>query len=199
MISLPLDRARWPAVALAASAAMLATAHGFEFFGYAPCEMCHWQRWVYWASGWIGVLGLLAAWRAVNPHMLLAINVLLGLAFATGFGIAFWHAGVEWKYFPGPPTCSAGSFNLNGQKLSDLISRPIHVPSCGDATWRFPTMRWGLSMAGFNTIISLGLAVASFVAAFRTGPNVQRSDTANETSPPLETIEAVSTPERGAA
>jgi len=162
---------------------MLATAHGFEFFGYAPCQMCHWQRWVYWVAGSISLLGILAAWRNVNPRLLLAINILIGLTFLTGFGIAFYHAGVEWKVFPGPASCASGKLDLGaGQKLSDLINKPIHVPSCGDAAWRFPAADWGISMAGLNAIISLALVILTFIAARRPGPGAARNDTANETS-----------------
>jgi disulfide bond formation protein DsbB len=182
MRTLPLDRARWPVLALAASAAMLAAAHGFEFFGYAPCQMCHWQRWVYWVAGSISLLGILAAWRNVNPRMLLALNILLGLTFLTGLGIAFYHAGVEWKVFPGPASCAAGKLDLGGQKLSDLINKPLHVPSCGDAAWRFPAADWGISMAGLNAIISLGLVTLTYISARRAGSAASRNDTANETS-----------------
>jgi hypothetical protein len=113
----------------------------------------------------------------------LAINLLIGLTFLTGFGIAFYHAGVEWKVFPGPASCASGKLDLGaGQKLSDLINKPIHVPSCGDAAWRFPAADWGISMAGLNAIISLALVILTFIAARRPGPGAARNDTANETS-----------------
>jgi len=51
--------AAWPALALAASAAMLATAHAFERLGgYAPCLLCLKQREVYWVAGGIALAGL---------------------------------------------------------------------------------------------------------------------------------------------
>ena len=52
METLPIDRARWPFIALLASALMLAVAHAFESFGgYMPCQLCLRQREVYWVAG----------------------------------------------------------------------------------------------------------------------------------------------------
>jgi disulfide bond formation protein DsbB len=56
MEKLPLDRARWPFLALIASGAMLATAYAVEYLlFFAPCQMCFWQRYVYWGAGALGL------------------------------------------------------------------------------------------------------------------------------------------------
>jgi len=175
METLPLDRSRWPVVALVASLAMLATAHAFERLLYlAPCALCYNQRQIYWAAAGIALIGVLGVWRGANPRMLLAINLLLAVAFLTGAGVAAYHAGVEWKWFPAPP-CAASTKGISGDLFEQLGQR-IAVPSCDDARWRM----LGLSMAGWNVLVSAGLAGLSLLATFR--PGFVRADTNNETN-----------------
>lgn len=158
---------RWPVVALAASAVMLAAAHAFETFGgLAPCPLCLRQREVYWALIAMTLTGL-ALWRLVpKRRFLVALNVLIGLVFVVGVVVAFFHAGVEWKIFPPPDGCAGGLPAGDPFELGDL-DKPMHVPSCTAP----PFVIAGLSMAGWNGVISLVLAGFSFAAAainFRT-------------------------------
>jgi len=151
---------RWPAAAVAASAAMLAAAHAFEAFGgLAPCPLCLRQREVYWALIAMTLTGL-AIWRLVpKRRFLVALNVLIGLVFVVGVVVAFYHAGVEWKVFP-PPTGCTGEAPVDLFAVGDL-DQPMHVPSCTDA----PFYVIGLSMAGWNGVLSAAFAAASFAAA----------------------------------
>jgi len=156
---------RWPVLALAASALMLAAAHGFERFGnLAPCPLCLRQREVYWAMIAMTLTGL-AIWRMVlKRRFLVALNVLIGLVFVTGVVVAVYHAGVEWKIFPPPAGCSSGG--VNPLEMAGL-DKPISIPLCNAAPFYFI----GLSMAGWNGVVSLMLAGLSFVSAaitFRT-------------------------------
>jgi disulfide bond formation protein DsbB len=154
----------WPIVAIAVSAAMLAAAHAFEAAGYAPCSLCLRQREVYWGAIGVGVagLGLMRVWR--NPHLFRAVCLLLGASFLVGVGVAGYHAGVEWKLWPGPATCSLAGGAGSGSLEEALRGRIVVVP-CDEAAWRDPVTR--LSMAGWNAIISFGLAAYSFIAAAR--------------------------------
>ena len=100
---------RWPLAALIVSALMLVIAHAFETFGgLAPCTLCLRQREVYWAimavSAAILVLSRFSEARSLKPWG----NGLLGLMFLFGAGLAFFHAGVEWKWWLGPTTCASG-------------------------------------------------------------------------------------------
>lgn len=155
---------RWPIFAAIAAIAMLASAHAFERFAHLPpCALCLRQREVYW-----GVLALAAAALAarliVKSHPVArAFDVLLGLAFLTGFVVAVYHAGAEWKFWPGPQTCSGtpGGVLAAGGDLLAALSRPTVVVPCDEAPWRM----LGLSMAGWNALVSAGLAVLSFCAA----------------------------------
>lgn len=157
----------WIPVALAASVSMLATAHAFERFGgYAPCLLCLKQREVYWVAGGLALVALVAlrspGLRALRP----GIGLALGLVFLFGAGLAGFHAGVEWKWWPGPAACASGGGSVAGLDMSGLIDGTLKVrpPSCDDAAWRLA----GLSMAGWNALVSLGLAAAG-IAAWRFG------------------------------
>lgn len=151
----------WPALAALVSAAMLAAAHAFEHFGHlAPCELCLKQRAVYWVALALGVV-FYAAWRLMkNPAVSRGGVMLLGLTFLTGMLIAGYHAGVEWHFWPGPKTCTGGGGNIAemGKDLLSAISQPANVPQCDEAAWTL----FGISMAGYNALLSAGLAAFSF-------------------------------------
>ena len=175
MENLPIDRARWPFIALLASAAMLAVAHGFERFGgYMPCALCYNQRQIYWVAGGLALLAVALNWRGAPPRLMAVLCVLLGLVFLTGFSVAGYHSLVEWKILPAPDTCTAAAITVNADNILEQLNKPMHPPSCGDAAWRDPVTT--LSMAGWNAILSVALAALSFFSALRP----MRADTANE-------------------
>ncbi|MEZ5946411.1 MAG: disulfide bond formation protein B [Hyphomonas sp.] len=151
---------QWPVAAMLVSAFMLAAAHAFETFGKLyPCPLCLRQREVYWALLAMTLTGL-ALWKAKpKRRFLVALNVLIGLVFGVGAVVAFFHSGVEWGIFPPPEGCS-GSGPIDLMNIGDL-DKPMTVPSCTDA----PFYVAGLSMAGWNGVVSTVLAVASFFAA----------------------------------
>ncbi|ABI75902.1 conserved hypothetical protein [Hyphomonas neptunium ATCC 15444] len=151
---------RWPALALAASALMLAAAHAFESIGgLPPCPLCLRQREVYWALIAMTLTGL-AWWRFMpKRRFLVALNVLIGLVFIVGVIVAGYHAGVEWEIFPPPSGCSAGP-PVDPFAVGDL-SQAFELPACNEA----PFYILGLSMAGWNGVISAILAAISFAAA----------------------------------
>lgn len=162
MVDLPAglkDRlpAAWPGIALAISAAMLATAHAFERFGgYAPCLLCLQQREVYWVSGAVALvgIGLLRTRKAEALRPWLAL--LLAAIFLFGAGLAAYHVGVEWKWWPGPGACSGVGGSVSSLNLAGLLDGTLKVrpPACDTAAWRL----LGLSMAGWNTLASLAWA-----------------------------------------
>lgn len=157
---------RWPIFALAISALMLAIAHAFETFGHLPpCHLCLQQREVYWVAlgvAGIGVLAMLARLPAVSPRI---DSLVLALVFAVGAYLAGFHAGAEWKWWPAPVTCASGA---GGVSLADvkalLAGHGVRSPPCDQPAWIF----LGLSMAGWNFLVSLGLVLASLAAAART-------------------------------
>lgn len=159
-IATPLSGWRWPLIAIIASSAMLAGAHGFEIFaGLEPCPLCLRQREIYWAVIAMALTGL-AWWRLVPKlRFLVALNILTGLVFCVGVIVAFYHAGVEWGTFPPPAGCSAGPA-IDPLAMGNL-DQAFDLPACNEA----PFYVAGLSMAGWNGVISSALAFLSFIAA----------------------------------
>jgi disulfide bond formation protein DsbB len=87
--------------------------------------------------------------------------VLLALLMLAGVGLGVYHAGVEWKFWPGPVECS-GSLNNFGSAIGllDKINQTRLVP-CDVAAFRV----LGISLAGYNALISLALAVVALWGA----------------------------------
>jgi len=157
---------RWRLCALTASAVMLAIAHAFQTFEHlAPCTLCLRQREVYWVAGTVALVSMVAVRRPGGPRLRAATCWILGLIFLWGAAVAIYHAGAEWKFWPGPKSCSgAGVADVDAQALSALMNgAKIKPPACDKAAWVF----LGLSMAGWNALVSLALAGLSGAAALR--------------------------------
>jgi len=135
-------------IAALGSVALLGGALGFQYLGgLAPCEMCIWQR---WPHGIAIALGLLIA---VLPLRIIAL--IGGLVVAIGAAIGAYHAGVEWGIFAGPNSCTSspiGSLTVE-ELLAQIEATPI--VRCDDIVWSL----LGLSMAGWNAIISAALTL----------------------------------------
>ncbi|MFL5296928.1 MAG: disulfide bond formation protein B [Phenylobacterium sp.] len=155
---------RWPLCALLVSAAMLAIAHAFQTFGHmAPCELCLKQRTVYWVAGGVALAAMILLRLRPDARLRQASDGLLALVFLTGAGIAAYHAGVEWKFWPGPQSCTgAGTVDL--KSMQDLLAGKVgRIVRCDEPAWVF----LGVSMAGWNALASLVLAALSIAAAMR--------------------------------
>jgi disulfide bond formation protein DsbB len=163
----------WPAAAAGVAALLLAIAHAFEAAGYEPCALCLRQRELHWT-----VLALAAAsaivWaRQPEARSARAVDAALGAVFLTGAILAAYHAGVEWKFWPGPETCVAGGSSLTGEDIAAALGRGGPAALCDEAAWRDPVLR--LSMAGWNALLSLALGVGSFLAAARGSADIAAS------------------------
>ncbi len=143
---------------------MLAGAHAFEAFGYRPCSLCMRQREVYWAAITIAAAGLVLPRVWNSPFLPRAVCALLGGAFLVSFAVATYHAGVEWKFWPGPTTCTNVSNSaLTVEDITKALTGAVRAVPCDEAAWRDPVVQ--LSMAGWNALVSLALAALSFFAA----------------------------------
>jgi disulfide bond formation protein DsbB len=159
--------ARPPAVTAAALVAAVgaATILGAYYFQYvmelAPCPLCLEQRIAYYVSIPLAVVVAIAAGRGA-PRGVVAVGLaIIALAMLFNAGLALFHAGVEWKWWLGPQECSGAQDILapSGDLLSDLEKGRITVVRCDEAAWRDP---FGLlSLAGYNVLISLTLAVVA--------------------------------------
>jgi len=155
---------RWRLVALLISAAMLATAHAFQTFGgLAPCELCLKQRTVYWVAGGIAAAAMVLVRLPGGARWREATCWVLALAFLASVGIAGYHAGVEWKFWPGPASCSGGG-KVTMAALKDLLNGGgVKMPQCDQPAW----VLLGLSMAGWNALASVVFTALSVAAALR--------------------------------
>lgn len=154
---------RWRTTAFLASALMLAIAHGFEKIGgLAPCYLCLKQREVYWAALWVALAAMLLVRTRFGANLRRPANALLGVIFLVGVAVAVYHAGAEWGWWPGPTVCAGGGSAVSAADMAAVMRGEDRIapPSCDKALWVF----LGLSMAGWNALISLKLAVLSFVA-----------------------------------
>jgi disulfide bond formation protein DsbB len=158
--------------ALAMFAISLATLVGAWFFQFvlklSPCPLCLEQRIPYYVviplSLLVAVAALLRAPRGVVAAGFAAVLIAILCSAALGA----YHAGVEWRFWAGPSDCSGPmtDFTAKGPLLDQL--RSIRVVRCDEAAWRF----LGLSLAGYNVLISLALAaVAAFGVALRNRAN----------------------------
>jgi disulfide bond formation protein DsbB len=148
------------------SAGLLIGAWIFQYgFGYAPCQMCYWQRHAHKAVLIAAGIGLII--RYVGKPDIRIINAVLMLALLTSAALAFWHMGVEYKWWEGPKTCLAEKVDLDaigsGVDLLNSLNKPIKPPACADAVWHF----LGLSMAGWNMVISAAGVIATAIFGFR--------------------------------
>ncbi len=129
-------------------------------FGLAPCELCYWQRYGYWAAIALGVVAILQPAGTARRQ---AALWLLTLAFMATAAIAVFHVGVEHKWWEGTTACTGGS--LEGLSAEDLEKAINDAPivRCDTPAW---TM-FGISMAGYNILYALALAAFSLKGALR--------------------------------
>jgi len=153
-----LDLLSWLTAAL--GVVVLGTVLASQYLGgLQPFELCLYQRWPWGAAI---VLGLLAA--VIRPARR-ALVLLAGLVILLGGLLAAYHAGVEYGWFPGFTACtSAISAGSSVAALRDqLLNAPVvrcDVPGL---------VLFGISMAGYNAILSVIAGLALLVAGLRSG------------------------------
>jgi disulfide bond formation protein DsbB len=145
---------------LAASALVLGAALLSQYWGgLRPCELCLMQRWPWDAAIVISLIALLAGSRAALPWVAL---ILTGV-FAVSAAFGFYHVGVEQHWFAGPSACTsagAGATTLEDLKRQILGTAPV---LCDQVQWSL----FGVSLAGWNLLASLGMTVICSVVFVR--------------------------------
>jgi len=163
----PTSRTR-SGTALLLALAMAATVGGALAFqhigGYIPCKLCYEQRMPYYVGAPLMLAAFIAAVLPIPP-LVSRLLLLAGAALmAYGLYLGVYHSGVEWGWWPGPTDCGmvVAPPDTGGNGVLDAIN-DIVPPSCDKAALRI----LGLSLAGWNAIISLVLGAAALRAAFR--------------------------------
>jgi disulfide bond formation protein DsbB len=145
--------------ALAIAVVAAATLAGAWYFQLVleilPCPLCLEQRYAYYLAVPLGVLVAIAAARDAPRPLLVAGLVLLAAAALWNAGLGGYHAGVEWGFWQGPTDCTGPIVDLG--KAGGLLGRldSVKVVRCDEVQWRF----LGISLAGYNVLISLLMAV----------------------------------------
>jgi len=130
-------------------------------FGLYPCEMCMWQRWPHLAAI---VAAIVAIMLRRTPAMSATFVLLAALAVFTSGGIGAFHAGVEYGWWQGFTTCSTmGPPPPGMSQLDAIMNAPL--TRCDVAPWDL----FGISLAGFNAIFSIGGAVLIFMLVRKWG------------------------------
>jgi disulfide bond formation protein DsbB len=136
-------------IALLLPLALLGGALGSQYLGgLVPCEMCYWQRWPHGAAILVAALAFTAPAASERSRTL---TMLAALAIAVSGAIGVYHAGVELGIFEGLTTCAA---TAGGASNADLLDQIMNTPlvRCDQVQFAF----LGISMAGWNAILSLG-------------------------------------------
>lgn len=142
-------RANW--LALLLPVALLVGAWGSQLIGgLYPCEMCHWQRWPHYAAVVLAGVGL------VQPSLRRPMVVLAALAIMLSGLIGVAHAGVEYHWWQGFTACTS-TVSASGGSAADRLAAIMKAPMvrCDQAQWTL----FGISLAGFNAVFSLGGAI----------------------------------------
>jgi disulfide bond formation protein DsbB len=147
-------------IALLLPLALLGGALGSQYLGgLHPCEMCYWQRWPHAAAI---LLAALAFTAPAESSRVRTLSLLAAFAIAVSGAIGVYHAGVEAKIFEGFTQCTALA---KAATTADLLKQITHAPlvRCDEVQFRF----LGISMAGWNAILSLGGAALILILSLR--------------------------------
>jgi disulfide bond formation protein DsbB len=156
----PMARAGAPALTAALAVLVIAatTIAGAWYFqlvlGLQPCPMCLEQRYAYYLAIPLAALVALSAGLHAPRGLLICGLVILALAALGNAVFGAYHAGVEWKFWPGPADCTGPVGNLGS--AGSLLDRldTVKVVMCDEIQWSF----LGISLAGYNALISLLMA-----------------------------------------
>lgn len=147
----------WPLVTLAFSGVMLAGAILYfqNTMGLAPCPLCLDQRKWHWAV--IGVSVLAFVLVRFRPGWARWAVMIIGLVLLGSAAMGAYHVAVEQHWVVAQCDARANA----GASWTFDVNDKLEVPRCDEIAWQM----WGVSMAGWNAIASLVMALLSFAVA----------------------------------
>jgi disulfide bond formation protein DsbB len=148
-------------IALLLPFALLAGAFGSQYLGgLYPCEMCWWQRYAHMVALVPAALAFTAPAASARAR---AFTLLAALAIAISGAIGVYHAGVEAGIFEGFTQCTATV--TRGLSTAELLKQITHASlvRCDEVQFSF----LGISMAGWNAILSLGGAASILILSVK--------------------------------
>jgi disulfide bond formation protein DsbB len=137
-------------------------AYFFQYvIGLPPCPLCLEQRIAYYVSIPLAAMILLGVTVGSSRKVLMLAFMAIAVAMLWNAGLGVYHAGVEWHWWPGPQDCAGAIPDFSaGGSLIDQMNK-ARVIRCDEAAWRF----LGLSLAGYNALISLTLSAIALAGA----------------------------------
>jgi disulfide bond formation protein DsbB len=152
------------ALVAAGAAATVGAARFMQYaMGVLPCELCYKERWPYYGGAALAVVALLVARSRPKGGLTAALLGLLALVFVVGAVMGGYHAGVEYKWWPGPTDCTGPVGQAVGLDTFLKQLETVKVVRCDEVSMRI----LGLSLAAWNAVISAGLALVAAFGALR--------------------------------
>ena len=151
-------------VIAAVGAATILGALFFEYrLGLKPCPLCLEQRIAYYVAIPLALMVVAGVSVGSSRKVLMAALLAIAAAMLWNAGLGVYHSGVEWQWWEGPKDCSGevAGFGSAGGLLKQM--QETSIVRCDEAAWRF----LGLSLAGYNVLISLGLAAVALWGFWR--------------------------------
>lgn len=152
-----------PRAILGASLGAIASALIAEhLFDLEPCVLCLYQRIPYAVTGVLAALAIFLSARGYSPKGLI---IACGFVFLAGSALAFFHVGVQQHWWGSVTVC--GGELASGADVTDLAAQLDSAPRkpCDEVDWRL----FGLSMAGYNTLLSLAMSLAAVTGGWYLG------------------------------
>lgn len=154
---------QWGSVCLFTAIAIILGALAFEYIGgFKPCPLCLQQRYAYYVGIPLLFIALILL-SAENRPFAIALLFFVSMVFLANSAFGVYHAGAEWGYWAPPTTCGSAGESLEGGAKNLLAAlQNVNVVDCGKPA----LIILGLSLAGWNAIISLCLCIGCLKAAF---------------------------------
>src|SRR5712672_1325421 len=145
-------------IVAAGGTATILGAYYFQYvLGLAPCPPCLEERIPHYVSIPLALVVGIAGLRGAPRNLVRAGLAVIMVAMLIVAGMSIYHAGVEWKFWPGPTDCSGPISGFgNAGSLLESMEKTV-VVRCDEAAWRL----FGISLAGYDVFISLGLVAVA--------------------------------------
>ena len=152
-----------PAIMAFISASALSMALMSQYvFGLAPCNLCIIQRYPYAIVIALGLIGFFIAGRCKKTAT--TLMSLIGLTFLANSVIAFYHSGVELKWWESfLEGCSVPELSNDINEMMAQIHAAQNVVRCDEIPWADPILN--LSMANYNVVFCFGLGGIALISA----------------------------------
>jgi disulfide bond formation protein DsbB len=136
-------------------AGLLAGAWGSQIWGgLQPCQMCWWQRYAHGVALAFGLCALVAGLGFDRHGLVRPLLWVAALAMLASGGIGAYQAGVEAHVFKGFTECTAtATTGTAAERIEQIMNSPL--VRCDVVQWQF----LGISMAGWNALLSIGFAL----------------------------------------